>query len=84
VCEQEASSALREESSVWNFFRRNKRCYTETEAAVIMARAEIHWSEEEAKQIIHYLAKNGRLKKLKNIFWKSMLITQNNRVTNQS
>jgi ATP-dependent DNA helicase RecQ len=81
VCEHQASAALREESSVWNFFRRNKRCYTEIEAASIMAKTDIHCSEEEAKLVINYLIKNGMLKKSKNYFWKNTLTTQNKRLT---
>jgi len=70
VCEHEASAALREESSVLNFFRRNKRCYSLNAAANIMAQSESHyWSEGDAKQVINHLLCAGKLKELKNPLW---------------
>jgi ATP-dependent DNA helicase RecQ len=74
VCEQQAGSALREEMSIEDFFRRNKRRYTINEAASVLAQAQqFHWSEKEAKQVIDYLLKTGRIKKLKIFLWKDML-----------
>ncbi|MCL2192540.1 MAG: RecQ family ATP-dependent DNA helicase [Treponema sp.] len=71
VCEKQANSNLREEASILDFFRRNKRCYTVNEAARILARANnFFWSEGEAKQVINHLIYSGRLAKSNNIFWK--------------
>jgi ATP-dependent DNA helicase RecQ len=74
VCENNASAALREEFSVWDFIRRNKRHYTITGAATIMAESENHhWSEGESKQVIDHLIKGGRLKKASKFFWGEVL-----------
>ncbi|MDR2051847.1 MAG: RecQ family ATP-dependent DNA helicase [Treponema sp.] len=71
VCEKEADAHLREEASLLDFFRRNKRAYTINEAAGILARAEnIRWSKEDAGQCVRHLAGGGKLKKPKNIFWR--------------
>jgi ATP-dependent DNA helicase RecQ len=76
VCEQQASDALREESAIINFIRRNKRCYTANKAASVLAQTEqFRWSEDEAKQTIGYLTKTGKLKKSSKIFWQSALTT---------
>ncbi|MCL2373699.1 MAG: RecQ family ATP-dependent DNA helicase [Treponema sp.] len=74
VCEKEASDGLREEHSLREFFRRNKRSHTANEAARILARAQnIRCSEEDASEAIHYLIKTGALKKLKNPLWKNKI-----------
>jgi ATP-dependent DNA helicase RecQ len=74
VCEHEASSALREESSVVSFFHRNKRCYPVNEAAGILAQSKSHfWSEKDAKQVINHLLAVGRLRVSKNPLWKGTL-----------
>ena len=74
VCEKQASGELREEHSLRDFFRRNRRAYTAREAAGILSRAEnIQWSEEDAGEAINYLIKTGKLKKLKNPFWKNKI-----------
>jgi len=74
VCEQQASAVLREEASVSDFFRRNKRRYTLTEAASVMAQAKtLRWSEKEAKLVIENMTRNGKLRKLDNFLWKGML-----------
>jgi ATP-dependent DNA helicase RecQ len=74
VCEGKAETNLREESSLLDFFRKNKRYYTINEAVQVLAQAEkIRWSSEEAKQSIDCLIRNKKLKKLKNIFWKNKL-----------
>jgi len=75
VCEHEASAELREESSVLNFFRRNKRCYSMNEAAGILAQSESHyWSEGDAKQVINHLLAVGSLKVSKNPLFKHRII----------
>ncbi|MDR1803152.1 MAG: RecQ family ATP-dependent DNA helicase [Treponema sp.] len=74
VCENEASTGLREERSLEDFFRRNRRCYTANEAAGLLAgAANIHWSEEEAAEAINHLIKTGKLRKLKNPLWKNKI-----------
>jgi len=74
VCGHEASSELREETSVLNFFRRNRRCYSINEAVGILAESRSHfWSEKEAKQAINHLLAVGRLKESKNPLWKGTL-----------
>jgi len=75
VCEHEASSALREESSVLDFFRRNKRCYSINEASGKLAQSESHyWSEGEAKQTINHLLAVGKLKESKNPLFNHRII----------
>jgi ATP-dependent DNA helicase RecQ len=74
VCENKAGSLLREEVSMVDFFRRNKRRYTLREAAAVLANAEhIRWSEEDARGTIAYFLKAGRLTESRNIFWKKKL-----------
>ena len=74
VCEKDARTGLREESSLVDFFRRNRRCYTISGASGVLAGAEnIRWSEEEAGEAIKYLVKIGKLKKLRNPLWKDRI-----------
>jgi ATP-dependent DNA helicase RecQ len=74
VCENEALPAPREESSLIDFFSRNKRCYTVNEAARALNRSEtIRWSEEDAKYAVNDLIRNGKLKRLRSIFWKNKI-----------
>ena len=74
VCEKEAGIGLREEYSLRDFFRRNRRSYTAGEAARVLARAEnIRLSEEEAGEAINYLIKAGKLKKSGNPLWKDKI-----------
>jgi len=74
VCEQQASAALREESSIVDFFRRNKRRYTPTEAASVLAQTDtLRWSEKEAKLVIDHLMRGGKLRKAGNFLWKGAL-----------
>jgi ATP-dependent DNA helicase RecQ len=71
VCEQQASAALREESSIVDFFRRFKRRYTATEAASVLAQADtLRCSEKEAKLVIDHLMRGGKLRKAGNFLWK--------------
>jgi len=73
VCENEAKECLREELSIIDFFRKNKRRYTASEAASILAESEtIRWSQEEASQVIGHLLKAGNLKRL-HFPWKNKL-----------
>jgi ATP-dependent DNA helicase RecQ len=76
VCEREARNGLREEYSLEDFFRRNRRSYTAVEAADLLAgAANIHWSEEEAAEAINLLIKTGKLRRLKNPLWKNKITT---------
>jgi ATP-dependent DNA helicase RecQ len=77
VCEGEARVELREEPSLVDFFRKNKRAYTVNEAADVLSRAEnIRWSGEDIKHCISFLIGEGKLKKLNNIFWKDRITVQ--------
>jgi ATP-dependent DNA helicase RecQ len=70
VCEKDARPALREEESLADFFRRNKRSYTLKEAARVLSQREnVRWSGKDAEHCAAYLIKTGKLKKPKNIFW---------------
>ncbi|MDR2370325.1 MAG: RecQ family ATP-dependent DNA helicase [Treponema sp.] len=74
VCENCSDPGLREEASVLDFFRRNKRSLTINEAARILGREEkLRWSEEDAKRVVNYLLGIGKLKKLKGFFWKDRI-----------
>ena len=74
VCDARASPGLREEASLIDFFRRNKRRYATGEAARALSRAEgPSWSEDEARQAINHLVGVGRLARSGNFFWKGAL-----------
>jgi len=74
VCESQASPDLREEASVLDFFRRNRRCYTTNEAARALARMRgFFWSEDEAKRVIAHLLHSGGLVMSRIPFWKGAL-----------
>jgi ATP-dependent DNA helicase RecQ len=74
VCEKQSSANLREEPTLTDFFRKNKRSYTLGEAADVLSRAEnIDWSDEDAKQCINQLIREGKLKKINNFFWKNRI-----------
>jgi ATP-dependent DNA helicase RecQ len=74
VCSGESRPELREERSLEDFFRRNRRSYTVKEAARLLAKSEtIHWSEEEVKEALTGLIQKGALKKVKGPFWKNKI-----------
>jgi ATP-dependent DNA helicase RecQ len=74
VCENESLPALREEASLADFFRRNRRRYTPDEAAGILAKADnVRWTEDEARQSVDFLLRAGVLKKSRNILWKGKI-----------
>ena len=76
VCEKEARTAAREEASLKDFFRRNKRSYTVSEAVKVLVKAEnIRWSEDNAREAINHLVKTGQVKKLKNPLWRDKLVS---------
>lgn len=74
ICEKEANGNLREESSILNFFRRNKRRFTQNEAASLLAKSEtLRWSETDASAVIGYLIKTGKLRKTGKFPWKGRI-----------
>jgi ATP-dependent DNA helicase RecQ len=74
VCEKEANGELREESSILNFFRRNKRRFTQNEAASVLAKSgTLRWSETDASAVISYLIKTGKLRKTRNFPWRNKI-----------
>jgi ATP-dependent DNA helicase RecQ len=74
VCDGNAGTQLREEQSLCWFFRRHWRSYTVNEAAALLADAKaVAWSENEAAEAIRFLVKAGKLKVVKNFFWKNKI-----------
>ncbi|MCL2759477.1 MAG: RecQ family zinc-binding domain-containing protein, partial [Treponema sp.] len=72
VCckENETAGDLREEPLVINFIRKNKRCFTQQQAASVLAAAlSVRWSEAEASQVISYLLKTKKLRRLHYFPW---------------
>ncbi|MDR2663089.1 MAG: DEAD/DEAH box helicase [Treponema sp.] len=81
VCSGESSPLVREERSLRDFFRRNRRCYTLEEAAAVLSAAEtVRWSEDEAKEAVRWLLQKKALKELEGPFWKHK-ITQARQIT---
>ena len=73
VCEKEANNNLREELSILNFFRKNKRRFTQDQGASVLAESEtIRWGQEEASQVLDYLIKTKKLRRL-NFPWKGKI-----------
>jgi superfamily II DNA helicase RecQ len=71
-----APQGLREEETLINFFRRNRRVYTLGEASHVLAEAEnIRWSAGEAKQAIRELIGMKKIREIKNFLWKGRLTT---------
>ena len=69
-----ANGKLREEQPIIDFFRRNKRRFTQAQAAAILSESDtIRWSQEDASMVIGYLIKIGKLKRIKNFFWKDKI-----------
>jgi len=76
VCGNGASGLLREESSVYDFFNRNKRSYTIDEASTLLSKAEnIRWSKENVIEVINFLLGKGILRKATNPLWKGTIST---------
>ncbi|GMO51706.1 MAG: RecQ family ATP-dependent DNA helicase [Termitinemataceae bacterium] len=74
VCEKKSLSTMREENLIVDFFSKNKRCYTQAEAAVILEKNKtITWSGSDAKKAIGLMLKMNKLKQYKSIFWKNKL-----------
>lgn len=72
VCAGESSTKLREEDSMVDFFRRNRRSYSVEEAVRLLVDLET-WSEEEAGEAINILIKKGIFAKCKDPFWKNKI-----------
>jgi len=70
VCDNSSYTELREEHSLLDFFRRNKRSYIAGEAAGLLSRSEnICWSEEDAGEAIEQLIKMEKIRKVRNPLW---------------
>jgi ATP-dependent DNA helicase RecQ len=73
VCAGKARQSVRE-TPLLDFFKRNRRCYTITQAAVILAESQHYsWSTDEVKQAIQEFISMKQLKVSKNILWKNKL-----------
>jgi len=71
--EKKANTILREEQSIINFFRKNKRRFTQTQAASVLEQNEsTRWSQEEASRVIGYLLSTNKLRRLK-FLWKDKI-----------
>jgi ATP-dependent DNA helicase RecQ len=74
VCEGRAAAAPREEETLRRFFRQNPRRCTLGEAARELAGAErLNISQDEAREAVRLLIKEGKLKEAKNWFWKGKI-----------
>jgi ATP-dependent DNA helicase RecQ len=74
VCNGKAQAGLREEESILDFFRRNRRAYTQEEAIPVLAGNEaIRWTGEDVKETILWLLRIGRLKKIRYFPWKNKI-----------
>ena len=74
VCEKEASDILREEPSILEFFKKNKRRFTQTQAAATLEKNKTNrMSQEEINKILNYLIKTNKIKKINNFLWKNKL-----------
>jgi ATP-dependent DNA helicase RecQ len=76
VCSGASRETLREESSLMDFFRRNRRIYTLKEAAAVLARTgTAAWTEDEARRAVLELIRNKRIRRIEHFFWKNKLTT---------
>jgi ATP-dependent DNA helicase RecQ len=67
------AAALREEAPVISLIRRNKRAFTGDEAARILARSPLGWTDREARQVIRHIIRDGHLRELRYFPWKGKL-----------
>jgi len=67
------SSGMREEASVLQFIKKNKRRFTFDQAAAVLTNTNIRWSQEEASRVLGYLLKIKKLKTLTGPVWKNKL-----------
>jgi ATP-dependent DNA helicase RecQ len=76
-CENTISDTHREEASLLDFFKRNKRRFTVDEASAILAQCDTtRMSEDDARLAILYLIKSGKLKKHRRFPWKGKITVQ--------
>jgi ATP-dependent DNA helicase RecQ len=80
VCSGTSSSQFREERSLADFFRRNRRCYTIKEAARVLSAARTapdrhapSWSEEEAACALQSLVRLGKITVRQHFPWKGKI-----------
>jgi len=74
VCDGRSSKKLREEDTIIQFIKKNKRRFTCDEAASVLSNAKtIRWSGDEVSHAINMLIKAGKLKRMRNIFFKNKL-----------
>ena len=68
------NTGLREEAALLDFFGRNRRACTLTEAAAILAEVKtLRWSEEDAQLAVKELIRMKRLRTSRNILWKGKI-----------
>jgi len=74
VCEKEVGDTMREEPSILEFFKKNKRRFTQTQAtAVLTQNKTFRWSQEEASRTIGYLIKTKKLRRLTYFPWRDKI-----------
>jgi ATP-dependent DNA helicase RecQ len=74
VCEKEASDKLREEFTVLDFFTRNKRRFTQVQAASVLSQSKtIRWSQDDASMVISNLLKKRKLRRIKWFPWRNKI-----------
>jgi ATP-dependent DNA helicase RecQ len=78
VCGGKSRPDLCEEEIITGFIGKNRRAYTLSQAARILAGPGF-WSEEEAKYALRELKTAGKLRILKNPLWKNKLTTGRNK-----
>jgi len=71
--ENKASEKLREETSVLEYIKNNKKRFTFDQAAAALANTNIRWSQEEASRVLGYLIETKKLRRLNSLFWKNKL-----------
>ena len=65
---------LREVNAILHFFRKNKRRFTQTQAASALAKNKtFRWSQDEASAVIGYLLKTKKLRRLTSFLWKDRI-----------
>ncbi|MDR2096126.1 MAG: RecQ family ATP-dependent DNA helicase [Treponema sp.] len=75
VCDRTSTPHLREEAFLKDFFQKNRRRYTQKEAAMILAGIEsLRWTQDEAKKAIYVLVEKNMLIQSRNIFWKNRIL----------
>ncbi|MDR3276364.1 MAG: RecQ family ATP-dependent DNA helicase [Treponema sp.] len=75
VCEGASRPQVREEASLLDFFRRNRRRYSLKEAVSVLAPPHNApgWTPEEARTALRYLITSGRLRLCRNPLWRGKI-----------